>query len=518
MINLRPFLNPYLLKHEMASYNYAAPVYPPPQYAAQTYVSMRPIVTQPAPRPPLPVHPAPPVQCTEYRPKPGGPLPAPIRTSHRQRSERGSSEACDYGPPQSKPREHPGKYDQRRTRPEQSLHPKKAMEYQDQNQEVGEYVRCSKCACCSDHACFSDDDCRSDCGAAISTGPESPRNALDQNYEEMKKPARSQQVHRKGHSSKPRYAQENVESQPDAADRRAKRSSANRTGTERKHTTEKATNSQRARTKCGSSKLDHVETHIESQPDAGDKQAKVSSANPAGTESKHRTKNFTRATHAEPDSKYRPEKPGIQATERTSTNTAGAGRANTTSHSSSTKFSVRPAASHSGPEITINQHKGSPININYDPKHFKVGVSTPDEKSMGHHGKEKPKESSQGSRSKKSVPDGKKKPKESSQGSWSEKPTTEDVPDYYAVLGCSIDDDDGKISRHIKKRKYELQPDRRVKSETMSEQEIAKITEESALVNAAADVLKASADRWAYNEKWHLVYRKDEDGITVPRE
>ncbi|KAK0510282.1 hypothetical protein JMJ35_007676 [Cladonia borealis] len=511
-----------------------APGYYPPQQTAQSYMPPgHRIVTQTVQMNPHLVH------VTETLITPGELLPRPRRTSHRQRSEREASEAYGYPSFQSKPKDHSGRYDQHRSRPEQPLHPRKAKEYQDYEQEA------------DGHTYYSDD------APAIPTGFGTPSNSLGEYRKEKHKSTRSQQVGTKGHSSKPRYAQEYVESQPDAADKQAKRSSANPIETERKHTTEKATSSQRARTKCGSSKLDHVEKHIESQPDAGDKQAKVSSANPAGTESKHRTKGFTSATHAEPDSEYRPEKPGVQAKERTSTNTAGAGQANTTSHSSSTKFSARPAASHSGPEITMNEHKGSPININYDPKYFKVGVSTPDEKSMGHHGKEKPKESSQGSRSKKSVPDGKKrpkessqgsrskksvpdgkkrpkessqgsrskksvpdgkkKPKESSQGSWSEKLTAEDVPDYYAVLGCSIYDDDGQIARLIKKRKVELHPDRRVKSGTMSEQEIAKINEESALVNAAADVLRDSVNRWAYNRDWHLVYRKDEDGKTVPR-
>ena len=144
-----------------------------------------------------------------------------------------------------------------------------------------------------------------------------------------------------------------------------------------------------------------------------------------------------------------------------------------------------------------------------------------DEKGMSHHGKEKPKESSQSSRSKKStkeeVPGGKKKPKESSQSSRSKKLTPENVPDYYAILGCSMSDDSGQIAKQIKKKQFELHPDRLVKSDTMSEQEIAKINEESALVNAAADVLKGSEDRRTYDQKWHAVYQKDEDGNTVRR-
>ena len=208
-------------------------------------------------------------------PQQNAPECMPRVSPHRQRSEREASETYDYPSSQSKSRAHLRKSDQRRTHPGQSLHPKKAMEYQDHNQEVAEYVfRCPHCACCAVCACCSmcvccwDDDCRSDhvcppaCGTAISTGPENPRNALDKNYKEMKKPARSQQVHTQGHSSKLRHAQDHIESQHDAADERTKRSSASPTEAERKHTTEKATNSQRARTKCGSSKPDHVETRI----------------------------------------------------------------------------------------------------------------------------------------------------------------------------------------------------------------------------------------------------------------
>ncbi len=320
---------------------------------------------QPVQSQPVYVHPTPPVLYTEYRPEPGGPWRLPKYTSSRQRSEPKAFGAYGCRPPQSKPKDNSRTYGQHRTRPEQSLYPKKAIEYQDQEQEADERVF---------------------------TGPESSSDTLDENRTETKESTRSQQVD----------------------------------------------------TKRESSKLGRVQKWVESQPDAADKQVKVNSANPAGTERKHTTKQPTRAPHPQTDSKRRPEKPVEQAKERTSTNTAGTGRAYTTAQSSGNKFSIRPGESQSGPNITINQHEGSSLKFKYDPKRWEFGISTPVEKSTGHRRKEKPKESSRGSRS--------------------SKLTKEDVPDYYAIIGCPMDTTTQTISSKIKKKQLEVHPDKQAKS------------------------------------------------------
>ena len=403
----------HLLRHAMSSYPvygyvplaYALPVYPPQAHQ--------------------PLYP-PPVLVSEQWTIPGEPLHSPRHTSGKQRSGPKGFEAYDHPPPQSKPEDLSRTYGPRRICKEQSLDPRKAIEYQDRKQEADE------------HAYFPDD------GTAVLTGSESSGDTLDENRKETKKSTGSQRVHTKGDSSK----------------------------------------------------MGRVQRYIESQPDAANKQAKESSASPAGTEREHKTKQSTWATHAKSDSKRRPEKPAEQAKERTSTSTAGTARARATGHSSSTKPFKRPGESQSRPNITINLQKGSSMKFKCDPKGWEFEITPPGEKSKGHRSKEKAKESSLANRSK--------------------EPTEEELPDYYAILGCSMNDDAGSISRQIKKKQAEAHPDRCVKSDT-SEQEIAEMTEESGKVNAAADVLRHSLRRWAYDEKWHLVYRKDKHGNTVLR-
>ena len=120
---------------------YAAPGYHPPQHSAQAYMSpVHPIVMQPVQMHPVLVYPTPPVPHTEYWPEPRRPWPLPKHTSSRQRSEPKAFGAYGCPPPQSKPKDHSRTYGQHRTRPEQSLYPKKAIEYQDQELEANERV------------------------------------------------------------------------------------------------------------------------------------------------------------------------------------------------------------------------------------------------------------------------------------------------------------------------------------------------------------------------------------------
>ena len=328
----------------MASYpfqGYAPPIYYPPQRTAQPFMEpSHPVVMQPVHIHSVLVHPAPPILVKETWTTPGELLPLPKHTSRRQRSEPEPFDAYDYPTQQSKLKHHSRTYDEHRARLEQPLHPKKAIEYQDYDQEADE------------HAYYSDD------AAGIFTGTESSSDRLDDNDKERKKPTSSQRGHTKGESSglgyigdwveslpgaadeqpkgslvkpagtrrkpttkkskstqrvhtnndsrKLRDAQEYVGPQPDGADKQAKGSSAKPAGTERKHTTKKSTNSQRVHTKGESIDQEHSQTYIESQPDAADKQAKGSSTNPAGTEPKRTTRNSTGATHDKPDSKRRP--------------------------------------------------------------------------------------------------------------------------------------------------------------------------------------------------------------------
>ena len=444
--------------------------YVPPGHTAQaTFSPAYPTSMPPVQIQPFQVHPGQPLLVSEHWIIPGEPLLSPRHTSRRQRSERKAFEAYDYPPPQSKPNDHSRAYGQRRIRPEQSLHPRKAIEYQDQKQEADEY------------AYYSDD------ATAVFTGSESPSDILDGKCKETKKSRRSQDVHTKGGSSKMGHVQEWVESQPDTADKQVKGSSANPAGTERKHT-KKSASADRVHTKGDSSKLGHTQKYIESQPDAANKQSKGSSADPAATEREHKTKQSTRATHAKSDSKRRPEKPAEQAKERASTSTAGTARVHTTGHSSSTKFFIRPGESHSGPKITINHQEGSSMKFKSDRKGWEFEITPPGEKSKGHRSKEKAKESSRGSRS--------------------TQPTKEELPDYYAIAGCSMYADTETISREVKKKQRELHPDKRVKSD-MSEQRIAEINMESALINEAAEVLRDEEKRAQYDEEWNLAYGMD---------
>ena len=464
----------------MSSYpfhGYAAPDYHPPQHIAQAYmVPARPVVMQPVQIHPVP--PAPPILVRENWTVPGPLLPLPKHSSRRQRSEPEPSDAYDYPPHQSKLKDHSRAYDQHRARLEQPLHPKKAIEYQDQEQEA------------DGRTYYSYD------ATAMSTDSETPSESLAKYKKEPSKSISSQQVYTKSHSSKLRYAPEYVEYQPDAADEQAKWSSANRARNERKYTTTKPTSSQGVRATGDSSKLAYGRKHIESPPDAADKQGNQSSAKPAAAETKHKTKKSTSATHAKPDTKRRPERPGEQAKEGEPTNTAGTGRAHTTSHSSKYKTSIRLGESRSEAKITVDQHEGSSMEFKFDPKHRKIGISMPTRKSTGHHSKEKAKKSSRDSRS--------------------TLPTKEEVPDYYAIIGCAKNDTFETISSKIKKRQLELHPDKRVKG-YMSEERIAEINRECALVNVAAEVLKDQQEREAYDRNWRLLYRVDKDGNTVSR-
>ena len=109
----------------------------------------------------------------------------------------------------------------------------------------------------------------------------------------------------------------------------------------------------------------------------------------------------------------------------------------------------------------------------------------------------------------------KEKPKESSRGSRSSKLTKEDVPDYCAIISCSMAATIETISSKIKKKQLEVHPDKRVRGD-MSEQRIAEINKESALINEAAEVLRDEQKRAAYDQNWNLVYRVDKNGKTVP--
>lgn len=488
-------------------------------------VPAHPVVMQPVHIHSIPVHPAPPILVTETWTVPGPLLPLPKHSSRRQRSEPEPFDAYDYPHHQSKLKDHSRAYDQHRARLEQPLHPKKAIEYQDHEQEADgrTYYSYDATAMSTDSetpseslAKYEKEPSKSIRSQQVYTKRDSSKlryveyqpdaadeqakwssanRARTERKHTTRKPTSSQGVHTKGDSSKLAYGQKHIESPPDAADRQAKTSSATPVGTERKHTT-KFKSTQRVHTKDDSSKSGHAQKYIESQPESADNQAKGSSAYPAGIEPKGTTKKLTSATYVKPDSKRRSEKEGEHTKERTSTNTTGTGRAHTTSHSSSNKFSIRPAGSQSGPKITINQHEGSSLKFKYDPKRWKFGISIPDEKSTGHRGKEKPKESSRGSRSK--------------------KPTKEEVPDYYAIIGCSKDDTFQTISSKIKKRQVELHPDKRVKC-YMSEERIKEINRECALVNEAAEVLKDDQKKKAYDENWCLFYRVDKDGNTVSR-
>ena len=390
-------------------------------------------------------------------------MPVPRHISRRHRYEPEAFEAYEYPAPQSKAKDYSRTYGQHRTRPKQSLHPKKATEYQDQEQEADEHIY------------HSDND------TAVCRASEKATHILNEYRKEPTASIRPQRVQRKDHSSKPGDAQGYIGSQSAGADKKPKGSSANPAGIDRKHTTNQSTRTPRPK------------PDSKRRPEKPGEQAEERTQ--PKPSSKHRPKILAEQgeerTLPKPDSKRRPERPAEQAEERTSTNTASRERAHTTSHSSSTNYSARPKKSQSEPKVTINEHEGSSLKINFDPNGRKIGISIPGKKSTGHRSKEKPKESSRASRH--------------------TKLTKETVPDYYAVIDSRIDATYETISKNIKKKQLAVHPDKRVTSE-MSEQEIAEINKEAALVNRAAEVLKDAEQRGKYDQKWQYVY-----GHTVRR-
>ena len=236
--------------------------------------------------------------------QPGQPLPPPIHTSRRQRSDREAFEDHHYSAPRSKPKEHSQAYDQHRTRPKQSSPQKNALEYQYQQEDDDEYAYHADDASDSDDAHHSDD-------TTVLRASKQASHVLD---EYRKEPTASE-------------------------------------GT------------QKVQTKSRSSNLGHAYRYIEPQPAGARKQTKGSSANSAGTERKHRTNQLIRTSHPKPDSNRRPERLDEQAKERTSTNTAGTIRAHSTSHLSSTEPPVRPVESQAEPNVNIHLPPGSSVQL-----------------------------------------------------------------------------------------------------------------------------------------------------------
>ena len=231
----------------------------PPQQTAQTYMPpVYRILTQTVPINPHLVH------VTETLITPGELLPRPKCTSHRQRSEREASEAYDYPPSQSKPKDQSRTYDKHRARLEQPSPPRKAIEYRAQKQEDDKHF-------------YHPDD-----STAVWKGPESSRDNLDKNGKEKRKPTSSQRVRTKGEpeeQKKPTSSQlVRTKGEPEEQ--------------------KKPTSSQRVRTKGEPEEQTRIHEWIGSLPEGLDEEAKDSSENSAGTERKHKTKEPTSSQRA----------------------------------------------------------------------------------------------------------------------------------------------------------------------------------------------------------------------------
>ena len=210
---------------------YAAPVNPPTVYPPTVYpphgytAQARNSSAYSSGMQPVPYH------TVQMRPAQPPPVPqqwigSDRHTSHRHRYESEDFEADGYPAPQGRPNFHSRTYGRYSTPLEQPHPPRKAIEYQDQDQEDDAHV------------------CHSDYSTATSTHSEEVIEARHDYCRKPKTSTRSRRDFTMDDSSQPEHVQRYIGSQPIGADEYAKGSSANRAGNERKHAMNQSTRTQ----------------------------------------------------------------------------------------------------------------------------------------------------------------------------------------------------------------------------------------------------------------------------------
>ena len=172
-----------------------------------------------------------------------------------------------------------------------------------------------------------------------------------------------------------------------------------------------------------------------------------------------------------------------------------------------------------GGNINMSYEGNFAANIKNDARIFDVTLRHQDDKSKGHHSEGRTIESSndnrttgrnrtqaiESSRDDQNTGRSRTKAIEPSRGSRSTQPTGAQVRDYYAILGCTIDDSAVDITRKGMSKQSELveRPTRR-----MSKKELQKHEAKIDLVNEAFDVLDSEKTRLEYNKEWRSLYGK----------
>ena len=172
-----------------------------------------------------------------------------------------------------------------------------------------------------------------------------------------------------------------------------------------------------------------------------------------------------------------------------------------------------------GGNINMSYVGNFAANIKNDARIFDVTLRHQDDKSKGHHSEGRTIESSndnrttgrnrtqaiESSRDDQNMGRSRTKAIEPSRGSRSTQPTGAQVRDYYAILGCTIDDNAVDITRKGMSKQSELieRATRR-----MSKKELQKHEAKIDLVNEAFDVLDSEKTRLEYNKEWRSLYGK----------
>ena len=233
---------------------------------------------------------------------------------------------------------------------------------------------------------------------------------------------------------------------------------------------------------------------------------------------------------SKPHNKHRPKEPGEQAKGRTSTNTAGTERAYSKSHSSRTKSPARPMESQPEAKVDIRLPPGTALSLTRDSE---LRIITPADKSTGRSTKTKSKGASRANQGKEGNNEKARKSSQSSEGtelskvnavepprgnqntersiiktlgpSRGSRSTKPSLPDYYAVIHCTIDDTLDEINKKAWQKERALLSRR---NGPIPKQERAKLDAEINSVVQASDVLEDEVRRLDYDQKWLSVYGK----------
>ena len=227
---------------------------------------------------------------------------------------------------------------------------------------------------------------------------------------------------------------------------------------------------------------------------------------------------LTVATHRQTDSKRRSDKTVHRGKERKSTNMADTKVTHTKGPSPSTRISVRPGVSQSQPEVNIDLGKGK-FDVKYesDEEVRSATWNRRGEKSTGGRSKVKATEPSGNNRSTgrgmtkgvKTARDNQNTERsttsavEPSRSSRSTQPTITEKPNYYAIVGCTINDTAETITSKVRQKQAELLS-RRTKH--MSKQEIEELDAKSDLVDDASEALEDEETRRQYDQTWRWIY------------